>query len=285
MGEMHKGAGQSFTHKYEDMNELVGFWSNAARPLYRVHTAVDFSVGRYRVKTAETTAEVARALRLRSRAYPRAKGPKSPIGLEVDPFDMDSDHLLVLERGSERLAACFRIRSSDRHSLFACEERFDIGKLKGAPGLTLELSRAYLDPALRSPGPALQMLWRGVSHYAKLVGAQRLIGCTGVKNFEIAGSRRLSSRLRGVGLVNDSFGVQPLKDARVPELSVPDLWDPFQAGENLSHALPMLFQFYLQSGAQILGEPALDRVTRASDHLTLFDLSRLGGLPQEVMAT
>jgi len=71
------------------------------------------SRGKYRVRLAQTPAEVEAAQRLRHRAFIAGRGAavegKRASGLDADDLDAACDHMLIEDRRTGQLACCFRM--------------------------------------------------------------------------------------------------------------------------------------------------------------------------------
>ena len=111
------------------------------------------------------------------------------------------------------------------------------------------------------------LLWRGIANYARARKARYLIGCSSLTSQSTEDGSDMYWRLQEF-LVAPALWTNPR-----PEFSFPI--EP--ATSKMPRANPpRLLRAYLSIGAQICGEPAIDREFRTIDFLTLLDLERLG---------
>src|SRR4051812_38633311 len=77
---------------------------------------------RYLLKTVENYSELQSALRLRHDVFfAWGLGKRLPFELDLDQFDLDSDHLVVVDKQTGRVVGNYRMRCSLFHPQFYSE--------------------------------------------------------------------------------------------------------------------------------------------------------------------
>jgi len=153
----------------------------------RLHpTIVDIRSGPLQVRLAETTADIEAAQALRYRIFYERLGarplPEMAWRLrDVDQFDTDCDHLLVLDhgRGTDSVVGTYRLIRRDmaaRLGGFYSAKEFDVSPVVLHPGEILELGRSCVDPAYRNRS-AMQLLWSGIAAYVFHYDVVLMFGC------------------------------------------------------------------------------------------------------------
>jgi len=153
----------------------------------RLHpTIVDIRSGPLRVRLAETTADIDAAQALRYRIFYERLGAQpvpetACLRRDVDQFDSDCDHLLVLDhsRGTGRVIGTYRLirrETAARLGGFYSAKEFDISAVVLHSGEVLELGRSCVDPAYRNRS-AMQLLWSGIAAYVFHYDVELMFGC------------------------------------------------------------------------------------------------------------
>ena len=153
----------------------------------RLHpTIVDIRSGPLQVRLAETTADIDAAQALRYRIFYERLGAQplpetACLRRDVDQFDNDCDHLLVLDhsRGTGRVIGTYRLIRRDtaaRLGGFYSAKEFDISAVVLHAGEVLELGRSCVDPAYRNRS-AMQLLWSGIAAYVFHYDVVLMFGC------------------------------------------------------------------------------------------------------------
>ena len=165
-------------------NSPVSITASAADSL---SYGVDISSGSLRVRLATTAAEIDAAQALRYRIFYEGLGAR-PFSealrrrRDVDRFDDDCDHLLVLDHsrgcggvivGTYRL---LRREAAARLGGFYSADEYDLTPLFAHPGEILELGRSCVDPVYRQR-PVIQLLWRGIAAYVFQHEIALMFGC------------------------------------------------------------------------------------------------------------
>ena len=153
----------------------------------RLHpTIVDIRSGPLQVRLAETTADIEAAQALRYRIFYERLGAQPLPEMarrrrDVDQFDNDCDHLLVLDhsRGTGGVVGTYRLIRRDmaaRQGGFYSAKEFDISSVVLHAGEVLELGRSCVDPAYRNRS-AMQLLWSGIAAYVFHYDIVLMFGC------------------------------------------------------------------------------------------------------------
>lgn len=246
---------------------------------YKPNIGFSFERGKFIVKTAESGAELEECLRLRFQVFHREyQKKKRKIGVDIDKLDYICDHLVIVEKETGRIIGTYRMNSSLYTSNFYAATEFDIGGLLTLPGNKLELGRACIDKEFRT-GAVISLLWRGIFEYARATQTEILFGCTSIKTTDPLKVGLVTKYVGEAVPIEDSVRVTPLKKFRVPRLGrVLQYIDsnPFEyRQEEVAGLLPALFLSYLNLGAKVFAEPALDRDFGCIDFLTILRTSEM----------
>jgi L-ornithine Nalpha-acyltransferase len=133
-------------------------------------------------------ADIDAAQALRYRVFYEGLGARPAAGFavrrrDVDRFDGDCDHLLVLDHGRgpgpEAVVGTYRLirrAAAARLGSFYSAGEYDIGRLVAQPGEILELGRSCVDAAYRQR-PTMQLLWSGIAAYVFHHDIALMFGC------------------------------------------------------------------------------------------------------------
>lgn len=211
--------------------------------------AVLLEKGRYRVRVAADPEDVDRAQALRYRAFRDASGE----GRDVDRFDASARHVLVEERESGALAACFRLMDyadgADLGQSYAAQF-YDLTPLSALPGPMLELGRFCVAPGRLDPD-ALRLAWGALAGLVEAERAHFLFGCTSFRGTEPAAFRAAFALLAARHLAPGP--IRPGEKAReVHRLAEGD-------AEGAAGQLPPLLRSYLAMGGWVSDHAVIDR--------------------------
>jgi putative hemolysin len=163
------------------------FSAEAARCGLR-NRIVDIWSGPLQVRLAETPADIDAAQALRYRIFYERLGARPLPEMarrrrDIDRFDNDCDHLLVLDHsrgaGADTVVGTYRLirrETAARLGAFYSANEFDIAPLVGQAGEILELGRSCVDPAYRQRS-AMQLLWSGIAAYVFFYEIVLMFGC------------------------------------------------------------------------------------------------------------
>jgi putative hemolysin len=157
---------------------------------------VDLRSGRLRVRLAMSSADIDAAQALRYRVFYEALGARPANGCavgrrDVDRFDEDCDHLLVLDRGRgrgpEAVVGTYRLirrPAAARLGGFYSAGEYDIARLLEHPGEILELGRSCVDAAYRQR-PTMRLLWSGIAAYVFHHEIGLMFGCASLSGTDL----------------------------------------------------------------------------------------------------
>ena len=137
------------------------------------------SRGRYDVCLAGSQTEVAQAQRLRHLAFWSVRGRARADGSDADAFDATARHVLVCDRGTGELVACYRVHVFDGTSLGLsyAAQFYDLSLMAHFPGKMLELGRFCLHPDHHDPD-ILRLAWAAMARMVDEAGVGLLFGCS-----------------------------------------------------------------------------------------------------------
>ncbi|HMA65156.1 MAG: GNAT family N-acetyltransferase [Fibrobacterota bacterium] len=226
---------------------------------------------RFIIKTVENHEELANALRLRYEVFYRELLEKRRVyGFDFDRFDFKCDHLVIIDKKSNTFIGTYRLISSLFAKEFYSETEFDISNILALPGVKLELGRACVHKDYRT-GSSIALLWRGIMEYMKLTNTQYLFGCSSVKTTEMYEIALMHQVLARDFVAPANLVVYPKSKFKIRNFN--ELKAQVRDEDLLSvvEKIPPLIKSYLNMGAQICGEPALDKKFKCADFLTLFN--------------
>jgi len=228
-----------------------------------------------RISLSESDVEAAQFLRYRVFNLELGEGLETSeaSGRDVDEFDAVCDHLLIEHTATAEIIGTYRLQSGmnakERIGYYS-EQEFDFTPFESIRSRIIELGRACIAKDHRNM-VALGLLWKGIAQYAKLCGAQYLIGCSSYTSIDPAVGLAAYASLSKYR-ADDRFLTKPKSGY---ECSVEDPESIAQVTPEKAKA-PRLMRAYLTLGARLCGEPALDREFKTIDFLTLLDLEKLG---------
>lgn len=250
---------------------------NRFKPKIEVYS----EVGPFLVKTVSSVEELKQALSLRYQVFHREMiGKTNENGVDVDEFDLHCDHLVIVEKKTEKVVGTYRLNCSEFSKDFYSAREFDLSRILQQPGIKLELGRACIHKDFRR-GVVISLLWRGIAEYMALSQSQLLFGCASMKTENPRQAALLYKYFAGKGRIVSDYLAIPTKLYTMPKL---DLWiqyfqNPLTEAEakEVEELLPPLCRAYVKIGAYIGGEPAWDAEFKCIDFLTILhreDLNR-----------
>ncbi|MDK3073097.1 GNAT family N-acyltransferase [Sedimentitalea sp. JM2-8] len=207
--------------------------------------------GRYSARFAQNAQDLVRAQNLRARCF-------STHAPDSDAFDAECRHMMVLDRQTDELVCCFRIRlfqgAADLDRSYSAQF-YDLTRLSGFPGRIAELGRFCVRPGRRDPD-ILRIAWGALARFVDANDIGLLTGCSSFAGTEV------SAYL-------DSFAL--LKAAHL----APMRWMPgiksgevFRYSELVRHSpdrtrglaqMPPLLRSYLRMGGWVSDHAVVDR--------------------------
>src|SRR6266704_1203072 len=228
--------------------------------------------GVYQLRFAESREDLEAAFRLRFLVFNLElnEGLESAYktGCDSDEFDKTCDHLIVVHLPSRQVVGTYRLqtgRVAGSNLGYYSEREFDFSLYEPIRNSLVELGRASIHRDHRS-FEVLTLLWRGIASYALQRNARYLVGCSSLTSQCPQEGSDMYCRLK-------EFLAEPvLRTSPRPGFRIP-ISDAIPETPRINP--PRLLRAYLSIGAQICGEPAMDREFKTIDFLTLLDLTKL----------
>ncbi|AJE47029.1 GNAT family N-acetyltransferase [Celeribacter indicus] len=239
---------------------------------------------RFRLKFAETEAELRAAQRLRYRVFVEELGSDGEMvdhaaQLEADRFDPAYRHLMLVDpaRSADPLDTCvavYRLLSQDKAEAlggFYSEGEYDLTPLKRSGKRLLELGRSCVAKDYRG-GPALFQMWAGLARYVIEERYDVLFGTASFFGADVARHAEALSLLHHRHLAPEALRARALPQHfqrmdLVPEAEI----DRRRA----MLAIPPLIKAYLRLGGTV-GEGAyVDRAFNTVDVLLILDTAQI----------
>jgi len=233
------------------------------------------STNRYEVRLAKSTADLRAAQSLRYRVFNLEMGEgleKSHNNeLDVDDYDPQCDHLLVIEQKTDTVIGTYRMQTYEkarRHHGFYTDDEFELATLPSDLfEQSVEVGRACIANEHRN-GRVLYLLWRGIAEYMKLTESRYLFGCCSISSTSPEDGWIVMDYLRNNDYMHESYYLDTHKSFNCPETArAEDAWTSIE--------LPELFDLYLGLGAKVLSKPALDTDFKTIDFLIIVDVEQL----------
>lgn len=231
---------------------------------------------RFIIKTAETPEELEQALRLRNDIFYRelSNNPRED-GIDIDRFDMNYDHLIVITKADMKVVATYRCTSTGKTRDLYTRTEFNIDSLLELDEDILELGRACVNPEFRN-GVMIMLLWKAIFLYCRLANCRYLMGCSSVLTTVPEEVGLASSIFKKLYYTSDDRRVYPLAHNRMDDLHKYEVdlsnADDAELKKQLSAIIPSLFDGYLTLGNLVAGEPAIDSEINCADFIILLDV-------------
>lgn len=235
-----------------------------------------FISNRYAVRLAKTEEDIRKAQSLRYSIFNVELGEGLDSShtnrLDADRYDLQYDHLLVIDRRSEQIIGTYRMqdyKEASKHHGFYTAEEFSLSELPGEIlNKSVEVGRACIHKNHRN-GRVLYLLWRGIAEYIKLKSATYLLGCCSINSTDPKEGWTVMDYLAHHGYVHETYNLVPKPDFLCPNRN----YDTGKARHEVE--LPQLFRLYLSLGAEVLSKPALDKNFKTIDYLIIVDTTKL----------
>lgn len=235
--------------------------------------------GGYTARFAKSHADLEAAQRLRFEVFNLELGEglqaSYSTGKDEDQYDFCCHHLLVEHRDTGRVVGTYRLMTERMagDAGFYSESEFH---LETMPHWVLsegvELGRACVAPEHRA-GRVIYLLWKGIAQYLAWNRRRYLFGCCSVPATDPGVGLRAQVQLAQAGHLADGFVSRATRAFSCHEGTIVD--DPV--------ALPPLFKVYLDMGAKVCSEPAIDREFGVIDFLIVLDVDKLNDRTKKKM--
>lgn len=232
---------------------------------------VDIRSGPLHVRLAETAADVDAAQALRYRIFYERLGARPLPEMawrqrDIDHFDNDCDHLLVLDHscGIGSVVGTYRLirrEMAARLGGFYSIKEFDISPVVQHPGEILELGRSCVDPGYRNRS-AMQLLWSGIAAYVFHYSIVLMFGCASLPGTDPEALAEPLSFLHRYHRAPPALRPRALADRYVEmDRLRPCAVDPTRA----LAALPPLIKGYLRLGGFVGDGAVIDEQFNTTD--------------------
>ena len=227
--------------------------------------------GAYRVRFARNRADLEAVQRLRFQVFNLELGEglraSYSTGRDEDGYDERCHHLLVEHEDSGRIVGTYRLMTKRMAGAFGfySEAEFHLEMLP--PWILnegVELGRACVASDHRT-GRVIHLLWKGIAQYLAHNRLRYLFGCCSLPATDPGVGLKAHLQLARQGSLLDGFvsnatSACSCRDGEPTE-------DEIQ--------IPPLFKMYLNMGAKVCSEPAIDREFGVVDFLIVLDVERL----------
>lgn len=240
---------------------------------FKAKISLRIELGNYIIKMAETPQDLVESFKLRHQVFHQEFREIETTGLDFDRFDYHFDHLIIVDKKSNKIIGTYRLNCSTFSPESYTALEFDLAFLKEHEGPFLELGRACIHKDFRK-GAVISLLWRGIAEYMNLCGAQYMFGCSSVKINNAREAALIYKYLIDDGKVSSTFVSRPTEQFAMESF---DAWYAyFKGGLNETQKLeaekliPSLLNSYLKLGAKVASEPAFDEEFDCIDLLTVL---------------
>jgi len=245
---------------------------------YKPNVDILIENSRVIIKTVSSGNELKEVLKLRHDIYYKELlNTEHPLKLDVDRFDFKCDHLIIKDKATDKIVGTYRLNCSLFNDDFYSATEFNITDIIKLKGVKLEIGRAGVHTDFRNAA-TIAMLWKGILEYMKKTDTKWLFGCSSIKTTDSIDAvvlfKELNKTRSPITLVN----AKPKRQFKVPnfEKYIEQYYFGDENNEkDVDAMIPPLLKFYIKSGAQICGEPALDMEFKCIDFLTLLNVDRV----------
>ena len=245
---------------------------------YKPNVDILIENSRVIIKTVSNGHELKEVLRFRHEIYYKELlNTEHPLKLDVDRFDFKCDHLIVIDKATTGIIGTYRLNCSLYNDDFYSATEFNISDIVKLNGVKLEIGRAAVHPDFRNAS-TIAMLWKGILEYMKKTDTKWLFGCSSIKTTDSIDAVVLFKELNKTRSPITQVNAKPKRQFKVPRFE--KYIEQYYFGDektekDVEAMIPPLLKFYIRSGAQICGEPALDREFKCLDFLTLLNVDRV----------
>jgi putative hemolysin len=233
---------------------------------------VDVWSGPLRVRLATSGDDIDAAQALRYRVFYEGLGARPLSEMlhrrrDMDRFDDDCDHLLVLDQscgGGGLVVGTYRLlrrHAAARLGGFYSADEYDLALLLAQPGEILELGRSCVDPTYRQR-PVMQLLWSGIAAYVFHHDVALMFGCASLRGTDPDALTAPLSYLHYYHLAPPSLRPRAVSERYVDmrRLAIGE----FDPGLALA-ALPPLIKGYLRLGGFVGDGAVIDEQFNTTD--------------------
>lgn len=224
--------------------------------------------GRYEAKIAANVHEIASALRLRHDVFnlELADKPRLPSqnALECDRYDLNSRHLIVVDRATSATVGTYRLNTMETAGSLRGLYSFGEFTIEDLPAAVIdqgiEIGRACVALEYRNT-KVLFLLWTALLRFLESAGKRYFFGCCSLFTTDGRVGAAAYRQLAEGGFMQPDLLVSPRRN-------LVDLDGVNEVGVEL----PALFNMYLRLGAKVCGPPMIDHDFGTTDFFVLLDL-------------
>ena len=227
-------------------------------------------MGRYSARLAETPADLARAMALRSQVFRARRGL---AGNDGDRFDAVCLHVLVEDAATGALVCCYRLLplvSGAQLSQSYAAQFYDLTPLQGYGGGMMELGRFCLHPDHHDPD-ILRLAWGALARLVDARGVAMLFGCSSFDGADPVAHRAALALLRAGHLAPRAWRLTPRPGDYAYARLITDPPDP-RAG---LLAMPPLLRSYLAMAGWVSGHAVPDADLDTLHVFTAVEVARI----------
>jgi putative hemolysin len=240
---------------------------------YRNFISLNLETEEFVLRTVEHPSELIKVLNLRHDVFVKEwQGRKAFHRLDVDEYDFQADHLVIIEKKTQQIVGTYRLLCSRFTDDFYSATEFNFDAFRAVPGTKLELGRACVRSDYRN-GPIIDLLWRGLGRYIQLSHSRYLFGCSSVKSTDPELISNLFAEFKFQEQWSGDFNIEPLDHYQFPNLELNSVRR--LSAQERRGSIPTLLRTYFSAGAKVYGAPALDRDFGCADLFTILDISQL----------
>ena len=241
---------------------------------YKPNVIFNIDLDHFLIKTAETQEELLGAFQLRNSVfYEEWTGKSSESGLDLDEYDLQADHLVVIQKEDNKIVGTYRLRAAEFNDRFYAEEFFNIGNfLDKKSGNKVEMGRACTHKSLRG-SQAIHCIWLGLAKYFRQTLSRYMFGCVSIVDTSPEYVASVYKTFLEEKVVDTEVVVSPVEKYRIT--SFDELLLKSKANKASLLKLPRLFLWYLNLGIKIYGSPVYDSNFGSYDFFIALDFKNI----------
>lgn len=236
-------------------------------------------VGPYVLQIAQTKQEVIECFKLRHEVFcVEIAGNPRKSKLDFDKYDGLCDHLIIIHEPTSKIVGTYRMNFSETTDSFYTESEFDISNwVENQKTPFIELGRACIEREHRR-GAVIALLWKGIAEYMKLMGAEKLIGCSSIKVNDARTAALIYKYFEINNFLTEEL-FRPHDKYQIKDLLFWLMMFSKGLSENqiieAEKKIPSLLASYLKAGAKVASYPAYDKDFGCIDFATILIKSEM----------
>jgi len=233
------------------------------------------------VKLAENHEEVEEAQRLRYEVFNLEQGRglewSDKYGIDFDEYDEDCLHLLVITKKTREIIGTYRAHlgciANSAKGFYSSREYYIKGLYRIADKC-LELGRTCVSRQFRT-GAAVSLLWGAISELLMRAKLTFMLGCVSLENMDPKVGWALYEYISREYPGCSDFTVTPRPGFILKRPPAREIKKILSNGGFLKKNTPPLLKGYLRLGANVCGEPALDKEFGTIDFFIMLDVNKV----------